>query len=353
MTEPTGDSAAGSDSGERVVSPPPAAPAYRGVAATLAAALLLLAALAGTAPFWAPSLPWAPAAADSRLDRIEQGLQQIRRDEAAATAARQQLDRRVAALAGKPAPPPADIADLRQQVEKLSTGNADLASQVAALGKTVQAQAETSAELMARVKALDKAVQREMAGGSSDTAILLALLRIRDALAAGRPFAAEYDALITLARNRPQVMAAAAPLAAPAKTGVAGRAALAERLRRLVPAIEKAAAPAPTGVAAGWRDQLLDRLRGLVRVRRIDGARGPAPGGAAAALDAAKQALIDGDLAAAVAAVEKLRDGAADAARAWLDIAKERLAAEHAVRQIEAALTADLGSTPPAAGTSR
>lgn len=385
MSEPAGDSAprgdsgAGGESGETVVSPPPAASSYRGVAITLAAALLLLAGLAGTAPFWAPSLPWAPPAVDPRVDRIEQALQQIRQDEAAAAAARQQLDRRVAALTAKPAAPAGDIAELRQQVTRLSTGNAELASRVAALAETaqsqqqksadlrqriatideaVQAQAKTSAELTARVETLEEA-RRTFASGSSGTAILLALLRIGDALAAGRPFAAEYDALTAAARDRPQVIAAAAPLAAPAKTGVAGRAALAARLRDLTPAIAKAAAPERRDAAAGWGGRLLDRLRGLVRVRRVieegGGAAGAAPGGAAAAVDVAEQALADGDLAAAVAAIEKLRDGAAEAARPWLDMAKERLAAERALQQLEAALTADLGgaATPPADGTSR
>ncbi len=224
MSEPTGDTAAGGDSGESSVSPPPTAPAYRGVAMTLAALLLVVAALAGTAPFWAPSLPWAPPPArlaappDPRIDRLEAALQQSRQDAAAAKAARQELDRRVAALAAKPAAPAGDIADLRQQVATLTTTTADLAAQVVALGKTVQSQQQAAADLAGRIAA----AHRERASAASDTAIALLLLQMRGALAAGRPFAAEYDALTALARDRPEIIAAAAPLAAPAKTGVAG-----------------------------------------------------------------------------------------------------------------------------------
>ena len=64
MSEPQGEGtgSTGGDIGENTVAPPTAVPAYRGVAMLLAAVLLIVAALAGTAPFWAPSLPWAPPA---------------------------------------------------------------------------------------------------------------------------------------------------------------------------------------------------------------------------------------------------------------------------------------------------
>jgi hypothetical protein len=375
VTEPADEGAPSAGGGDNVTSPPPPAPDYRGIAMTLAAALLLLAALAGTAAWWAPSLPWAPPSA--RIDRIEQALAQIRHDEATEETARQQLDRRVAALAAKPAPASGDLADPRQQVAKLSSSNADLASQVTALSeaarsrqtaaaaaaeriasieKALQAQAKAGAELTARVETLEKTVQHAAASGSSDTAITLALLQLRDALAAGRPFAAEYGALTAAARDRPPIADAAAPLAALAKTGVARRADLAARLHRLAPAIEKVSAPEAAGAAAGWSGRALAHLRGLVRVHRIDDAGAPTPFGTTATIAAAEQALAGGDLAAAVAVVEKLVDGAADAARPWLDSAKARLAAERAVQQIEAVLTADLGTAakvPPAAGTAR
>lgn len=343
MSEPAGDSDA---DGENGVSPPPSAPAYRGVAITLAVALLLLAALAGTAPFWAPSLPWVPrSASDPRIERIEHALQQLRQDETATTAATRQLGQRVAALEAKPAPPPADTAELTQQLATLSTGAAKLAARLEALDQAMQAQAKASADLGRRVEALEQAAHRATASGSSDTAILLVLLQLRDALAAGQPFAAAYDALTMAARNRPLLIAAAAPLAGPAKSGVMTRAGLAERLRQLAPAIAKAAPAEKAGAgsaASGWRGRLLDRLRGLVRVRRIDG--GPLPQGDLAPVDTAERALASGDLQAAVTVIEKLHGGAADAARPWLQSAKERLAAERALQQVEERLAADLGA---------
>ena len=376
MSEPAGDSAGEAGVGAETADAerPVAAPTYRGVALALAAALVLLAVLAGTAPFWASSLPWAQPAADTRVDQVDQELQQIRQEQKAASTARQQLDQRLAALAAKPAAASGEIGDLRQQVAKLVSGDTDLASQVAALGKAVetqrqttadaahrlaavdqavQAQAKTGDDLADRVKALEQASHREAASGSGDTAMLLALLQIRDALAAGRSFAAEYDALTAAARNRPQILSAAAPLAAPAKNGVASRAALAARLRRLAPAIAKMAAPEPDGDPVGWRGQLLARLDSLVRVRRIHRGSLTVPSGPDATLDTTEKALEEGDLAAAVAAIEKLGDGAGDAARPWLALAKERLAAERALQQTEAALAADIGASAksqPAAG---
>ncbi len=100
---------------------------------------------------------------------------------------------------------------------------------------------------------------------------------------------------------------------------------------------------------------MLDRLRGLVRVRRIGGTGQQAAGGGEAAVDAAERALAGGDLAGAIAALDKLGGAAADAARPWLDLARQRVAVETALQQVEAALTARLGAAakpPPAAGTS-
>ena len=51
--------------------------------------------------------------------------------------------------------------------------------------------------------------------------MVMGLLQLRNAVQAGRPFAAEYEAFSALARSRPEIAEAATPLAEPAKTGVA------------------------------------------------------------------------------------------------------------------------------------
>jgi hypothetical protein len=346
MTEPRDDNPATSQSGaapEQL-----AAPRDRRALIGLAGALLLVVALIATGPLWAPLLPWsaAPVRNDAelepRIDRVEAAVEQSRRQsrqaEAAANAALQGLDRRVAVVEATPAAPASDIAELRRQVAQLGA---------------------TTADLTTRVEAIDKTVHSEAAGDPTDIALVLALLQIHDAIGAGRPFAPAYETLVALARARPEIAAAAAPLAAPATTGVANRPVLADRLRELTGAIAAAsAAPksAPEnapGATQGWADQALSRLRGLVTIRRVDESGPNLPAGSAATtVNAALQALAGGDLAGAVGALDAMTGAPAEAARPWLRMAKERLAVEAALQQIEALLVARLGNAANAAAGS-
>src|SRR5205823_12477554 len=96
---------------------------------------------------------------------------------------------------------------------------------------------------------------------------LLANFRHHEPIQVPRPFAAEYDAFPALARVRPDIAAAAAPLAESAKNGVASRAVLAQRLHALAGSIATAEAPPAD---PDWGDKAWARLRGLVTIRRID-----------------------------------------------------------------------------------
>jgi len=343
--------------------PPPAAAAprrrYGDLTATLAAALLVLIAAILSAPFWAPSLssllPWGGAGPDTaliqRIERLEAAGEQSRQTAAqqgsaldqqgrriagietkqteqqqtAAKAAAamagsklKELDKRIAALETKPEAPSKEFAELRQQVEKLSAAGTDLAGKVAALEKPAPAKSTTD---------------------QTDTGLLLALLQIRDAVETGRPFVAEYDAMIGLARNRPEISEAAAPLADPAKTGVASRAVLAKRLHELAGSIVHAAPPASDG---DWGSEALARLRGLVTIRRVGGA---GQSGSEAGVSAAESNLAANDLAGAIGALDRLSGAPAEAARSWLQMARQRLAVENALRRVEALLTARLGNS--------
>lgn len=365
MSEPD-DLLAPAGTGSAAEPKAPAAARYRRIAMAVAGALLLVALVVASAPFWAPLLPWAPAPArldaalDPRNDRVappqqenqpqaapqspppqnqpQNPPQQGQPEAAAANPALQALDRRVGALESRPAAPASDVADIRREVARL---------------------AGSAADLDARVAALDQAQSAQSAVDATDMALVLALLQIRGALEVGRPFAAEYEALAALARTRPEVAAAAAPLAEPAKTGLASRAVLANRLRELAGAIAAARAPEaapagapanPTEAAPDWADQALMRLRGLVAIRRIDGAGEGQPGGAPDPLvNAAELALAGGDIEGALGALDRLTGTAAETARPWLRMAKQRALVETALHRIEALLVARLGA--PATAT--
>ncbi len=91
----------------------------------------------------------------------------------------------------------------------------------------------------------------------------------------------------------------------------------------------------------GWLDEAWGRVRSLVRIRRIDG--GGTKTGPEAAVNAAELALAGGDLDGAVAALDKLTGRPAETAGPWLRMARQRLAVEAALRNVESLLAARSG----------
>jgi hypothetical protein len=311
---------------EREPEPPVRRRGSGGVLIAVAAVLVIVAVVA-TTPFWAPAvvplLPWgsappatkAPAAQPPPAAAPDTAIAVARAEAQAAqnAAAMQQLGQRVAALETKP---PLDLSTIQQQLAALT---------------------QSAAALSASVGALQKAAQSQPATDPKNTALALVLLQIRDAVDVARPFDAEYQTLLVLARDHPEIVAAAQPLAAAAANGVASRSSLAERLRELAPRIATARPPPNPG----WKSQIVARLRALVTIRRIEGeAQSPAE----AAVSSAERDMAGGDLAAAVAALSALTGPAQAAAAPWLQMAAQRLAVETALRQVEAAVTAALGN---------
>jgi hypothetical protein len=310
-------------------------PAVSNTVIVAASGLLILIAVIAATPFWAVpvmrALPWGGTENVQEMAKSatppapvpDPAIAAVKAQVGQNAAALQQLAQRLASLEARPVPQAPDLGPIEQQLGAL---------------------AKTTADLKQSVTALDKAAQARPAADPKNTALALVLLQIREAVDLGRPFAAEYQALMTLAGDHLDVAAAAAPLAGSAEDGVVTRAVLAERLRQLAPQIATAAPPAPPD----WTSQIIARLRGLVTIRRIGGA-GQSP--AEAAAGAAQHDLAAGDLAGAVAALERL-DGAAAAAEPWLRMAKDRLAAEAALRRTQAVLAAALGTAAVPAGKS-
>lgn len=293
------------------------------VAATL---VLVVGALAAT-PYWAPAvmrlLPWgtqaavptpapAPVAHDDALAARVAALEAQARSNPN-EAAIQALGKRLSALEARPGP---DLAPVQNELTALAASVAGLTQKLAMIDKAP-------------------------AAPTDGTALALLLVQIREAVEIGRPFDAEYQALIGLSRNHPDIAAAAAPLAEPAKSGVASRAVLAGRLHQLAPQIAAAVAPAKSS----WRSQIVARLRSLVTIRRIDGV-GQTP--VEAAVSNAERALAGGDLQTAIDALSGLSGANLAAAQPWLGMARQRLAVETALHQIETLVTAGLGGPPMA-----
>jgi hypothetical protein len=326
--------------------------------------------IAGVAlsPFWAPAmaplLPWgaksAPIATDAAalaarvtalemrpapapvdldpikstltaqaqsLDRLQAALAAQSQDQAAAAADKtvvQQLTQRVAAIEAQTASKTADSGRLEQELARLIAAANDLGDRLSALERRVSAQGSTD---------------------RTGTALLLAVLQMREAIEKARPFPAAYDAFKGLARDDAALLAGAAMLAQAARDGVASQAVLRARLDNVGSEIARASKPAGK---RQWWEQALDRIRRLVTIRRIGVA---AHAGPEAAVNAAQSALAAGNLAAAVSALGSLDGADAEMAQPWLRLARDRLAAEAALARLQELLAARLGAAampPPA-----
>jgi hypothetical protein len=340
----------------------------------LAALLIVVAAGVLSSPFWAAAvgslLPWGEQSGAAKYDALTHRVaalearpvapavdpNAIKSAQAALSQKITALQDRVAAL-NQPQDAAATKAALAQQSQRLDAAEAQSAARTAAQGaeieKIQQQLAQRSAaggELLTRLEAIEHQVHAQ--GNAERTAgiRLLALLQMREAAEAGRPFPAEYAAFSQLAVHDPELAAAARPLADPARDGVASPAELRRRLAGVANRIADASQPSqPAPSKSSWWDAAFDRVRALVTIRRIDG---PAKAGPEAAVDAAQTALSQGDLAGAVAALDGLGGANAEAAQPWLKLARQRLAAQAALTHLQGLLTARLGaptSSPAAA----
>jgi hypothetical protein len=339
----------------------------------LVALLLLVIAGIGLSPFWARDvaqlLPWGGntetptagyAALTSRLEAIEQNPTVLSPDIGAFNSAMSALTRRVDQLEtarntdrqGAVAVA-ADKTRLEQLEERLSAFEAKSAARSA--GETSQfekmrqelAQIDSaSAELADRLSTIERRVGAAGSTVRTDAALLAALLRMREAVAAARPFATEYDSFIALAHDRPDLIAAAQPLAWIAQAGVAGSAALSEHLGKLSGRITPAA---PVQVRSDIGTQALAWLRSLVTIRRVEAV---VQTDQEPAMKVAEVALARGDLSGAVSALQTVSAPQSGAIQSWLEMAQQRLAAEAALAHLQELLVARLAApseTPGAA----
>jgi hypothetical protein len=350
--------------------------ATRQIAAGLAALLVVVIAGVLLSPFWAPAiaplLPWGGkatvprkdfAALAARVTALERrpvapavDLDPLRAAEKDLRHRVNALEAAVAGLRRNEGSVAAAKQALAQLSQRLDASDAQSASRAAAtsgnLAKIQQEltrQANHDADLDNRVADLTRQLQRQRNVGRNGTMLLLALLQMREAVAEARPFPAEYAVFAGLARDNPQLVAAEEPLAGAARDGVASRAVLRRRLADLAAQISAASQPSAESPTSWWA-AILDRLRQLVTIRRVDQA---AKTGPEAAVGAAQQALSRDDLAGAIAALGRLSGANAAAARDWLDLARRRLAAKAALNRLQELLAAQLGAAsakpPPSA----
>lgn len=237
-----------------------------------------------------------------------------------------------------------------QTLAALDNRLASLETARAALGDTRQALDHLSArlsDLEGTVSALDgrltetaAVAERDRAAETRAQALILAVSQLREAAAGGDPFATALAAVQAAADGGDDLVQPLAVLTPLAAAGVPSRATLAADFPAMARSA-RAAVAVPRD--AGWMDQALARLEGLVTVRPV---AGEVEGGdLESVLARAEGRLMQDNLSGAVAALADLDGPAADAATGWIADAQARLALDEAVQALAGAAIARLGQS--------
>ena len=237
----------------------------------------------------------------------------------------------------------ANTGQARARAEAAEKAVADLRAGLQDVSKTANAGASSAelAPLQQRIAALEQAAKAATADiaktSASDTAAraALAAAALRDAVASGRPFAAELAQARTLGADA-KTATALEPFAV---GGLPSEKSLASELSALLPGMIKAAGAPP--VSGNFIERLQANAGQLVRIRPVDAPVGDDPSAVLARLevDAAKA-----DIAAALADLGKLSDAQRAPAQAWIAKAQSRQAALAAARQYATDAARSLGS---------
>ncbi len=285
----------------------------------------------------APATAPAPAPDSKAIEVLTQRAGKLEEQLAAALTA---LNRRSDDIA-------AASTQARERAVAAEKAVADLRGSVQDVSKTANAGASSAdlAPLQQRIAALEesaKAVNAEIAkvtnlANAPDTAARAALsaAALRDAVASGRPFAAELAQAKALGADA-KTTAVLEPFAA---SGLPSEKSLASDLSALLPGMIKTAGSPP--VSGGFLERLQANAGQLVRVRPVDAPVGDDPSAVLARLeaDAAKA-----DIAAALDDLGKLSDAHRAPAQGWIAKAQSRQAALAAARQYAADAARSLGS---------
>ncbi len=262
---------------------------------------------------------------------------------AQATKSLKELNKRLTSMEKAPhiaGTPNTELASRLEKLERDRTVANELAQRIAQLeaqdADSRKARQETIAKLTRSATSLSamdtrlRAVEGRPAGFASgegkNSAVVLAVAQLRDAVHRGRPYPKVLQGVKAVAGDDPAMKAALAGLEKHAAAGIPTLSVLQGEFAGLAGQIAAAGRDADDG---GWFDGALVRILSLVKFRRIDGSGGS--GSVDSLVAQAEKHLAGGDLIAAVKSVEELRSAAASTAAPWLARAKARLAAEQSL----------------------
>ncbi|NJM35793.1 MAG: hypothetical protein HC850_15095 [Rhodomicrobium sp.] len=233
----------------------------------------------------------------------------------------------------------AEAAALKQNLAGLSQKIAALETRPAASAVSQETVEQTLDPIAARLAALEERVasvaktQSEVNTNAKATALALALYNLRRAADEGKPYAAE---LKSIAEISPVPLDLAA-LEAHGSEGVPSL----ERLKaEFGTAADAAIASENRPADESWASELWSKAKSFVTVRR----KGDVPGDTTRAILArAEFRLGKGDLKAAAEEAAQLKGPAAETMAPWVSKLKARIAAEDALKGLEAKLLTAIG----------
>lgn len=252
----------------------------------------------------------------SRLTAAEQSRAAVTRNVDAAVARLGALESRISAVSKQ-------FETTANQFEQLAQETRGIADpgRLAALTTENRRLAQELARLQEEVASMNGAMGERVEPRRES--IVVAIGSLRDAIARGVPYAAELASAHSLAADDSALLQTLAPLDAGAARGIPTRSALKARFDRVATDIVRAGQSSDDG----WR-HWLGRLMTVVSIRPVGDVEGDTPGAIAARAERRADAE---DLAGAVAELGKLSGPSAEAARAWLADARERVNAESAL----------------------
>lgn len=242
-------------------------------------------------------------------------------------------------VADTPQAPAVDVADdmaerlsvLENQIQTLSSmsgGEGQAAVEATAdLARALSGLKNEIAVLSQRLSALEDRSRADPTAPAQ--ALVLGVTQLRSQLLGDGAFAAELQALESIAGSDQTVMDQIQRLRPHAEVGLPTEAALTARFTKVAKAIVTARTSSEAG---GWLDAVKDGLGGLVTVRRTDPAA--ITDQVERAVAVAEAALELGELADAVEALSALEGAPSEVAAAWLGDARARVDAETALQAL-------------------
>jgi hypothetical protein len=228
-------------------------------------------------------------------------------------------------------------ADAASAAAKQTAQTAQSAAQSAVQRSDLDALAGRIAALDQKITALGNATAQRPASTADQAArAALAAQALRAAVERGAPYAAELDAVKSIAVAAADV----APLEPFAASGIPSAADLAHELAQLTPSLQRASGTPP--VKNSFLARLEDNAKNLVHVTPVDAPPGNDASAVIARLDIA---AAHADIAAALADIAHLPQPLQTLAAPWVQKANARNAAIAAARHIAADALASLGKS--------